>query len=152
MLTFTEFLRERADPIALAQRTARIYGKKEKYGKWLTAEKGEHIPLKSFRAKESNAVESRYFSKFYDRKTRSLKPPSAQNVTHEIKSLTPTQPFVRTGDENILKDKVAEKNPTHISTATYKGKTYVLDGHHAVMAAALRGDKTIKANHHYELD
>ena len=152
MIGFKEFIKERADPVAVGQRAAKIYGKKEKYGKWLTADKGEHIPLKTFRAKESDAVERRYFTKFYDKKNRKIGEPTKQNVSHDIKSLTPTQPFVRTGDADILKAKVAEKNPNHISTASYRGKTYVMDGHHAIMAAALRGEKKITAHHHYELD
>lgn len=153
MLGFTEFLRERANPVALAQRTARIYGKKEKYGKWLTADKGEHIPLKSYRSKESDDVFRRFDKKFPpDKKTGRQNMTGSGERTHEIKSLTPTQPFVRTGNEDTLKSKVANKNPTHIATASYKGKTYILDGHHAVMAAALRGEKTIKAHKHYELD
>ena len=152
MFGFLEFLDERENPVAVAQRAAKIYGKKEKYGKWMHAERGEHIPLKDYRAKDSNSVETRYFHKFQDKKTRRMKPPSATNVQHEIKSLTPTQPFVRTGNEDTLRAKIAEKNPNHIATATYRGKTYVMDGHHAVMAAALRGEKTITAHHHYELD
>ena len=152
MFGFLEFLDERENPLAVAQRAAKMYGKKEKYGKWMTAEKGEHIPLKNFRAKESDSVETRYHHKFYDRKAGKMKPPTSNNKEHDIKSLTPTQPFVRTGTEDTLKAKIAEKNPNHIATASYRGKTYVMDGHHAVMAAALRGEKKIIAHRHYELD
>lgn len=152
MLSFIQFITEREDPVGVAQRAAKIYGKKEKYGKWLTAEKGEHIPLKNYRSKEADSVFNRFDKKYPpDKKTgRSEMNPGSK--THDIKSLTPTQPFVRTGDVDKLKSKVAETNPTHISTASYKGKTYVLDGHHAVAAAAFRGDKTITSNKHYELD
>lgn len=152
MLTFLEFITERANPVAVAQRAARIYGKKEKYGKWLRADKGEHIPLKTYRSKESDAVFNRYDKKFPPNRVTGRNDFNPGSKTHDIKSLTPTQPFVRTGDEDKLRTKIAQTNPNHIVTGSYKGKTYVLDGHHAVMAAALRGDKTITAHQHYELD
>lgn len=149
MLTFKQFISERENPVAVAQRAAKIYGKKEKYGKWLTADKGEHIPLKNYRSKEADSVFNRFDKKYPPNKQTEMSPGSK---THEIKSLTPTQPFVRTGDVEKLRSKVSETNPTHISTASYNGKTYILDGHHAVAAAAFRGDKTITATNHFELD
>lgn len=152
MLSFIQFIAERENPVAVAQRAAKIYGKKEKYGKWLTADKGEHIPLKDYRSKEADSVFNRFDKKFPPNKKTGRTDMSPGSKTHDIKSLTPTQPFVRTGDVEKLKSKVSETNPTHISTASYKGKTYILDGHHAVAAAAFRGDKTVTATKHYELD
>jgi hypothetical protein len=153
MLSFKQFIIERKNPIAVAQRTAKIYGKKEKYGKWLTVEKGNHIPLRSYRSKEADSIFNRFDKKFPpDKKTGRKEMTGAGAKEHEIKHLTATQPFVRTGDVEQLRSKVSEMSPTNISTASYKGKTYILDGHHAVMAAALRGEKTITANNHYELD
>ena len=152
MITFKEFIIERGNPVAVAQRAARIYGKKEKYGKWLTAEKGEHIPLKNYRAKEADSVFNRFDKKHPPNKITGRTELNPGSKTHEIKNLTPTQPFVRTGDVEKLRSKVAQTNPTHISTASYKGKTYILDGHHAVAAAAFRGEKTITAQKHFELD
>lgn len=152
MLSFKEFIIERKNPIAVAQRASQIYGKKEKYGKWLTADKGQHIPLKNYRAKEADAVFNRYDKKFPHDKVTGRKHMNPGSKAHEIKNLTPTQPFVRTGDVEKLKSKVGETNPTNITTASYRGKTYILDGHHAVAAAAFRGDKTITAQNHFELD
>ena len=61
MLSFKQFNEERkVDPEKLAVRIAKKYGKKERYGKWLTAEKGKHVPLKSYRSKEAESV----FNKF----------------------------------------------------------------------------------------
>lgn len=152
MLSFKEFITERENPVAVAQRAAKIYGKKEKYGKWLTADKGEHIPLKNYRAKETDSVFNRFDKKFPPDRISGRTALNPGSKKHDIKSLTPTQPFVRTGDVEKLRSKVSETNPTHISTASYKGKTYILDGHHAVAAAAFRGEKTITAQNHFELD
>jgi hypothetical protein len=158
MKTFKEFVSERmADPVNLAQRTSRIYGKKEKYGKWLTAEKGGHIPLKSYKSKEADSVFNRY-----DKVTNKIGGNALDNNNVEgrkkiqdtfsskemkISELTPTQPFVRTNDIEQLKNKVSEKYPSNIRIATHKGKHYILDGHHAIMAAQMRGEKSVQVKH-----
>ena len=65
----------------------------------------------------------------------------------EIKDLHATQPFVRTNAVERLKSKVAESDPHHIHVVTHKGTHYIADGHHAVMAAKLRGDTHVTVNH-----
>jgi len=148
MLSFLEFLEERkVDPVELANRAARRYGKKEKYGKWFSAEKGKHIPLKSFSAKTSNEVE-RKSEKVYNKLGGSEKYHAAhKSTTMKISDLNPTQPFVRTDNQEKLKTKVDEKSPSHIIVATHKGKHYIMDGHHAVAAAAFRGDTHVPVKH-----
>lgn len=151
MLSFKQFITERlVDPVKLAQRTAKIYGKKEKYGKWLRAEKGQHIPLKSYRAKEADSV----FNK-YDRVMRKKhkeygrEPIPDEHFTEKtfsIKDLRPTQPTVTTSDTEKLKSKI-EGSPEGITVATHKGQNYILDGHHRVMGAAMRGEKEVPVKH-----
>lgn len=38
-------------------------------------------------------------------------------------------------------------NTPNISIATFRGKNYIMDGHHAIAAAALRGDRLVLVNH-----
>lgn len=148
MLSFLQFIEERkADPIELANRAARRYGKKEKYGKWFSAEKGKHIPLRSFNAKQSNEVE-RKSEKVYKKLGGSKQYHAAHKPTDmKISDLNATQPFVKTLDQETLKKKMNEKNPSHILVATHKGKHYIMDGHHAVMAAAMRGETHVPVKH-----
>lgn len=163
MLTFLQFLEERkVDPEKLATRVARRFGKKEKYGKWLRTEPGGHIPLKNYRAKEADSV----FNKSdkvrkkvggrhaFDSSNKEEHEKSLQRYrdlhkkkTMDIKDLHPTQPFVSTHDPEKLKKKVREKNPGGIIVATHKGKHYVLDGHHRVMGAVMRGEKKVEVSH-----
>lgn len=163
MLTFIEFINERkVDPVALAQRAARRFGKKSSYGKWLRAEPGEHVPLKGYRSKEADSVfnkSDRVRQKIGGKHTWDGRNPEEQKKamdryraahtrkTVEIKSLRPTQPFVRTGDVEKLKSKVGQTNPTHVVVATHKGNHYILDGHHSVAAAAARGEKEVSVKH-----
>lgn len=164
MKTLADLLLERfsLDPLQVAQRASRRYGKKEKYGKWLIAKKGEHIPLKKYRSKEADAVFNRYdrvASKITDKKelyspsrdvqkaARSKVEDRFQSRNFNISDLHPTQPFVRTDDMETWKSKVGEKAPEHIRVVTHKGKHYVVDGHHSVVAARLRGEKTIDVKH-----
>jgi hypothetical protein len=152
MLSFKQFNEERkVDPEKLAVRIAKKYGKKERYGKWLTAEKGKHVPLKSYRSKEAESV----FNKF-DRVARKHPDYGKKHgaVDHlfshkkmEIKHFSPTQPFVRTDNPETLKKKIHGSSEGKVAIATHKGKHYILDGHHRVFAAALRGEKHIVVDH-----
>ena len=163
MRSFREYLEERfQDPVKLAQRVAARYGKKEqKYGRAVAARRFEHIPLKSYRARTADSVFSRYerVSKkiagkdVYSPK-REIQNAALQKVkdkfekkTMSISDLHPTQPFVHTGDVEKLQGKIDDMNPSHVRVATHKGRHYILDGHHAVMAARLRGEKTIDVGH-----
>lgn len=153
MKSFVEFLEERkVDPEKLGHRVARRFGKKEKYGKWLSTQKGKHVPLKSYRAKESDSVFSK-FDRVASKHPDYGKHPDAvkhlyKEKSFEIHKLSPTQPFVRTDKSNILKKKIEHPHSEgNVKVATHKGKHYILDGHHRVFAAALRGEKHITVDH-----
>ncbi len=159
MLSFIDFLNERkADPVELAQRAARRFGKKKSFGKWEKVEKGGHIPLSNFDARKSNSagdklwkVQKKLGMDSRDKEERAKAKETYDNLHSrkkmEIKDLHATQPFVRTNDVERLKSKVAESDPHHIHVVTHKGTHYIADGHHAVMAAKLRGDTHVTVNH-----
>lgn len=164
MKTLADLLLERLslDPLTVAQRASRRFGKKRKYGKWLTAKKGEHIPLKKYRSREAETVFNTYdrvASKIVGRNNLINPDKDVQKAardkirdrfqprTFNISDLHPTQPFVRTDDMETWKSKIGEKTPEHIRVVTHKGKHYVVDGHHSVIAARLRGEKTIDVQH-----
>jgi hypothetical protein len=162
MLSFLKYLEERkVDPAQLASRVARRFGKKEKYGKWLRAEPGGHIPLNSYRTKEADSVFNKsdrvrekiggehYWNSKHPDHPAAIKRYEAAHTTRTVKisDLHPTQPFVKTEDPERLSKKISEKNPSHIVVATHNARHYILDGHHAVMAAAMRGEKEVKVKH-----
>lgn len=159
MLSFVEFLEERnVDPVDLAQRASRRYGKKTSFGKWEKVEKGGHIPLSNFNSRKSDAAGYKLWKTQqkmgYDSKDKEERAAAKEkfNSLHtrkkmDIKDLHASQPFVRTSDVDKLKHKVSEKDPDHIHVVTHKGIHYVADGHHAVMAAKLRGEKSVSVKH-----
>lgn len=163
MKSFSEYLEERfQDPVKLAQRVSQIYGKKDqKYGSAVASRRFEHIPLKTYRARTADSVFSRYErvrKKIGGKDTlspnREIQEAALQKVrdkfekkTMNISDLHPTQAFVHTNDVEKLQSKIDDKNPSHVRVATHKGKFYILDGHHSVMAAKLRGEKTINVGH-----
>lgn len=167
MLNFIEFLEERKiDPFNLAKRVSRRFGTKERYGKWLRPEVGGHIPLTNYKAREANSVFSRsdrlrqkiggkhyYNSSNRAEQEKALKrfEDAHKPATFNIRDLHPTQPYVETHDDLQLSDKLKNKTSSKVIVATHKGKHYILDGHHTVMAAALRGDKTVNV-HHINMD
>jgi hypothetical protein len=146
MLSFIEFLEERkVDPVELAKRVARRYGKRTNYGPWENkkrsgVQKYKNIPLSSYSASESSSLANKV-------NRLGAKAQQTTRKTMPIKGLKATQPFNRTDDTEKLKDKITDTNPTHVTVYTHKGKHYVGDGHHAVMAAHLRGDTHIDVNH-----
>jgi hypothetical protein len=158
MKTFREYIIERlVDPQELANRAARRYGKKSSYGKWEKTEKGKHIPLSTFNSKKSDAAgyadyklqkKLGFYSPNADERNSAGNKYEAMHVKKNMKisDLTASQPFVRTGDQDILKSKI--ENPSdHIRVITHKGVNYIADGHHAVMAAKLRGEKEVPVSH-----
>lgn len=159
LLSFTQFMEERkVDPEALANRTARRYGKKTSFGKWEKTERGGHIPLSTFDARKSNAAGTRMYNVQkklgYGAKDKETHNAAKQKfdslhtkTTMKISDLKATQPFVRTNDPEKLKAKIANKEPDHIHVVTHKGEHYIADGHHAVMAAHLRGEKEVHVSH-----
>lgn len=157
MKTYKEFLAERkTDPVELASRVARRFGKRSHYGPWMKAIKHENIPLTSYDRRESESAArrlDRYHAKIgmHHKDTRDAAKArmKADQKSNEFKisELRATQPFNRVEDKDVLANKIANKNPTHIHVVTHKGKHYVADGHHAVMAAHLRGEKIVKVKH-----
>lgn len=137
MQKFSQYLRERAvDPEALAARVAQQYGKKSSYGKWLKPQVGGHIPLSSYHKPSVTALENEVY-----KRGSNLPTPTIEKM--DVKKLRATQPYVEVHDPDRLKAKIRDGNPTHVRVFTHKGKHYIEDGHHAVMAAMLRGDKSI---------
>lgn len=157
MKKFSKFLVERkVDPVELASRAARRYGKRSYFGPWMQAIKHQNIPLTSYNRKESEAAARRldaYHKKIgmfhKDTRVAAVERMAKDQVRREfnIHELRATQPFNRVEDKEILTQKVNDKSPKHIHVITHRGKHYVSDGHHAVMAAQLRGDKTVIAKH-----
>ena len=143
MFTFAEFLNERkVDPTDLAIRVGRRYGKKSSFGKWEKVTKGGHIPLTSFNTRKTESLATK------EEKIRDRLSPEDFEKAHvkkkmEIKDLNATQKYVRTDDVDKLRAKMNDKAASHIRVVTHKGEHYVDDGHHAVMAAVMRGEKTV---------
>lgn len=157
-----EIISERVvDPALLAQRVAGRYGKRTKYGYWEPPVKQQNIPMRSFNQRAADAVYRAYFdarSQFAQQVDPSL-PRRQQDeevsvlfrqlfspVSMDIRTLIATQPFVRINDPEMLQQKLGDTDPK-ISVATYRGRNYIMDGHHAVVAAALRGDRQVLVSH-----
>jgi hypothetical protein len=145
----------RADPVNLAKRTAKIYGKEKDYGydKSETIP-GKYVPLKGFdddlvdemEAAVHEVVKSLHTDPADRYRSAARKKLMSNSVpqTVNIRDLTPTQPFVRIEDEDTLRDKV--KTNKRIPIVKYKNRLFVRDGHHAVFAAKLRGETTMEAD------
>lgn len=159
MLSFSAFITERmTDPEVLATRASRIFGKKTSFGKWEKVEKGGHIPLSTFSSRNANAAAGALYKKQkqlnFDHKDPELRAKGRAEFERlhtkkhmKIADLHATQPFVRTNDPDKLKAKLSTTNPDHIHVVTHKGTHYISDGHHAVYAAHLRGEKTVPVSH-----
>lgn len=159
MISFKEYLEERkVDPEDLAKRVSSRYGKRKSFGKWEKVERGGHIPLSSFNSRKSDSAANKLWKvqkklgmdsadKEERHKAKEKYDNSHTRKKMSITDLHATQPFVRTNDVEKLKNKIAEHDPKHIHVVTHKGNHYVADGHHAVMAAKLRGDKEVEVRH-----
>ena len=146
MLSFVEFISERtADPVELAQRASRRFGKKTSYGKWDKVERGGHIPLSNFDSRKSGGAAMK-LDRVHDELGSHFDKAHTQKKMN-ISDLSATQSHVKTSDVEKLRSKVADKSPQHVHVVTHKGIHYIADGHHAVMAAKLRGEKQIQVNH-----
>jgi hypothetical protein len=158
-MRFSEFapLHERkVDPHALQQRVARRYGKKSKeIGNWDPVIKGKYIPLKGYNANRYDA----FYQHLYklrnalglDDKNPEVRDAAKQKFdalyTHTsfpINELLPTQPFNRYEDDAISQEKLRDTSPKVI-VVKFRNRFLISDGHHAVMAAKMRGEKTINA-------
>lgn len=128
MITFKKFLEEAAvDPEKFAARIASRHGKNGR------------IPVKTpdFDNHEDEIEHA-----------AETKKPKISRKSMRIKDLKPTNLEMRVDDKNKLKDKIANKKPDHIKVITHGGKHYVDDGHHAILAARLRGEKHVDVEHH----
>lgn len=134
------------DALQLAIRVARRYGKRTSFGKWEKVIKGGHIPLTLFNSRKVESVANRAM-KVESKVSYDTYMSMFKEVQFQVSELIPTQPFVRTNDIEILTKKINDRNPVHIRVVTHKGLHYIDDGHHAVIAAKMRGDKEIKVSH-----
>ena len=145
MLSFKQFITERSiNPVDLADRTAKIYAKKTHRTEYSKSPKGTYIPFTKVAhpSRTASAVQK------HERLGGKVEP---KRTTFAISDLHATQHHADVGDKEKLRSKVAEKDPKHIHVITHKGKHLVADGHHAVMAARLRGEKHVTV-HHTNLD
>ena len=134
------------DPTQLAIRVARRYGKRTRFGKWEKVVKGGHIPLTAFNSRKVVSVAMREM-KIENRLTRTVYKSMFVMREFNICDLLPTQPFIRVEDTSILREKIKQTKPIHVRVVTHKGEHYIDDGHHAVMAAKLRGENVIEVNY-----
>lgn len=152
-----QLIERKMDPLKLAQRVSRRYGTATSFGPWEKVPKGGHIPLTSFDETLSGDAAEALFDfqeklgmEDPDKKTREAAEKKYNNMhkkmSLDIKSLIATQPYVMANDVEKLKKKIDTKAPSHIHVVKYKGKYFVSDGHHAIVAAQLRGDKKVDAN------
>lgn len=152
-----EIIERQVDPSKLAQRTARRYGTEPDYGYSQSGvEPGEYIPLKSYDDDLVDAMESA-FNQVYNEYDWYKQPPKKRkkimqqidsiaktNQTVYIRDLYAYQPFVRIDNTDLLKKKI--QSTKQITVVKFQNRLFVRDGHHAVLAARLRGEKQIPAS------
>ena len=145
------------DPVDLATRTGKRYGTQQKDYGYDSSDtiKSKYIPLKSYDDDTADEIDKELYDVYLEfgwkdssptervaiRKKVDAEASSMQAVT--INKLKATQPFVRIEDPEVLKNKI---NTTKVITVIkFVNELYIRDGHHAVLAARLRGEKTIQA-------
>jgi hypothetical protein len=144
------------DPVDIAARAGKMYGKEKNYGYDNSDTVPEkYIPLKNFDEEWVSAYEEALWNVYNEtipknlsaeeikklRKDLEKEASSIKNVP--INKLYAGQPFVRIEDVEILKDKIASAK--EITVVLYSTKLFIRDGHHAVLAARLRGETTVPA-------
>lgn len=144
MLSFLEFCSEQVDPVQLATRASRRFGTRTSFGKWDKVERGGYIPLSHDARKSGGAAVK--LDRIQNKLGSGFEKAHSEKTFH-ISELQPTQSHVKTSDHDRLKSKIDNKSPDHIHVVTHKGVHYVADGHHAVLAARLRGERQIQAKH-----
>ena len=154
-MNLDDLFERKSDPVKLAQRTAKRYGTEKDYGYYQSdTVPGEYIPLKSYNddlVDEMEFAVNEMYKKFRwnpgDRNLpeirKEMKHIAGSNNDIEIRKLFATQPFVRIEDPEILKQKV--KTTKSIAVTKYQNRFFIVDGHHAVLAASLRGERMINA-------
>lgn len=151
-----EITERQVDPSKLAQRTARRYGTEPDYGYDQSGvEPGKYIPLKSYDDDLVDAMDAA-FNQVYKKWDFYKQPPekrkkirqqidraASTDQTVSIRDLYAYQPFVRIEDPDLLKKKI--QSTKQIVVVKFQNRLFVRDGHHAVLAAQLRGEKQIPA-------
>ena len=147
MLSFKKFLEERKiSPEKLAARVAQIHGKNTDYEGWEAPIKNKHIPLKDFDDDSTFDATMKSLDLGKKHGHDNFLNNMHVNKTMNIKDLKSSQPFVRTDNVDQLKNKINNKNDK-IRVATHNGDHYIMDGHHAVIAARMRGEKTVNVSY-----
>jgi hypothetical protein len=147
----------RTDPQMLATRAARRWGTKRDYGNSFDKVKlAGHLPLPYDHEKSEQAVEV-WMDYWRDVREKNGNPkgPELRKLmnslykpkTFAIADLQATQPYVRTDDPKKLQASITNANPDHIRILTLGSDHYLIDGHHAVLAARLRGEKSVTGYH-----
>ena len=168
MKSFKQFIEERkVDPVKLGQRAARRFGQATNYpghdfddykqkedddGDYVPKKHG-HLPLRKYnvdKAEEVHGAFDKFHTSVAPRDEKGHPDYSARHIDKyatterlHIKDLHPTQPFVATSREDLLRKKIENKKGEVPHTVTHGGKTYVMNGHHVIMGAALKGEKTV---------
>ena len=160
-MNLRQLFERKIDPVNLAQRVGKKYGQEKDYGYYKSGtEPGKYIPLKNFNDDLVDEMEKAKHNLYklmgYSQEKNNLKPiilklqsQFGSNQTLMINKLLATQPFVRIEDIETLKQKVSSSK--QISVSKYLGKYFIVDGHHATLAARLRGENSIEA-HVVDLD
>jgi len=144
------------DPVDIAARAGKMYGKEKDYG-YDDSETipGKYIPLKNFNDEWIETMEDVFYdiySKFDyiklsadERRQVRVKLDNEASTTKNvpINKLYATQPFVRIEDVETLKNKIASAK--EITVVIFGERMFIRDGHHAVLAARLRGETTVPA-------
>jgi hypothetical protein len=144
------------DPVDIAARAGKMYGKEKDYG-YDDSETipGKYIPLKNFNDEWVREMEYTFYeiySKFDWEKLSSankiqlrikLENEASSTKNVPINKLYATQPFVRIEDVETLKNKIASAK--EITVVIFGERMFIRDGHHAVLAARLRGETTVPA-------
>lgn len=148
MKSFKQFLEEArsVDPLKLMQRVRRRFAKDSTDVDETPNGRGgidrKEVSTKIIPLKMNTRVVNNIFDKLPWGEHSDNRP----KKSFEIKSLNPMQDRVRVDDDDRLRDKIENKNQRIIVT-TYRGKNYVVDGHHAVLGARARGDTHVDAQH-----
>lgn len=157
-MRFVEILDERnVDPIDLANRVGKKYGTQERDYGYIDSDtvKGKYIPLKSYDEAAVDEIEQELFDVYKEFGWQNAERAERVNIRKRVENeassveqipinkLNATQPFVRIEDIEILKNKI--DTTKEIRVIKFVDNFYIRDGHHAVLAARLRGEKQIKS-------
>lgn len=141
-MRYSEISERLVDPVALANRSGRRYGTEKDYGYYQSdTVPGKYIPLKNYDDDLAEEVYGAFFE------LRKLDPEVLKRVSRTgnvaIVKLNPMQPFVRIEDPELLRQKISSSKS--VTVMKYRNQLFLWDGHHAALAAKLRGEQTVPA-------